>query len=428
MANYNMDPIHLRTHEINYELRIRGVATTNADMPQKRRFLRRELQKDIARPGVHVYEVPNFSFEAEKRELDESIKSVTALVDDFDGTNKEIFDRIRSRLVHITGRIKRIPDNIGEEICGYRGDNLIIAATLESDLEEIMERHGQGEASSRATPAPIVATTSKSFPVHKWNLTFNGTSNRCSVNSFLEQVEELSFARNVSEEELYRSAIELFEGPAKVWYRLIRKKVTSWNELVAALRRDFLPKDSDDDLWEVIRNRKQKKDERVIIFVAAMENLFDRLIIKATKAEKLKIVRKNLLQEYHIHLALKEIESMEQLAETCRILEEAGIIRENVHNSTAGRRNISSLEPDLAHLPTQNWYRSEESSQRVKAVSELRCFQCKQLGHVKRNCRMSQRRVETQNRRTPTCFGCGKEGVIKPNCPNCSKNSRAGDA
>lgn len=85
---------------------------------------------------------------------------------------------------------------------------------------------------------------------------FDGTEDKMSLNSFLERIEELSFGRNVSKEELFRSAVELFEGPAKVWFRLT-KKVNLWNELVAALKKDFLPKDADDDLWEYIRNRKQ---------------------------------------------------------------------------------------------------------------------------------------------------------------------------
>lgn len=425
MANYNMDPIHLRTHEINYELRIRGVATTTADMPQKRRFLRRELQKDIARPGVHVYEVPNFSFDAEKRELDESIKSVTALVDDFDGTNKDVCERIRSRLVHIGGRIKRIPEDVSDEVSGYRGDALITTSTLEDEMEEIMERHGAGDVNRPSTStAPNAAASGKSFPVHKWNLTFDGTTTKCSLNSFLEQIEELSFARNVSEDELFRAAIELFEGPAKVWYRSVRTGLNSWKELVTALRRDFLPKDSDDNLWEIIRSRTQKKDERVIIYIAAMENLFSRLIVKATKAEKLKVIRKNLLAEYHVHLALREIESVEQLADVCRALEDAGIIREKPHHSNISGRNISSLEPDLAYLPTMGRRDKGVSPRQVKAI----CYQCKRPGHVKRDCRANVQRSGEQNRRGPICFGCGRAGVIKPNCPNCSKNDRAGDA
>lgn len=433
---YEMDPIHLRSFEVNYELRIRNVTTTNADMPQKRRFLRRELQKDMARPGVHVYQTPNFTFELEHKEIGDSIESVTAMVNDFDGTNQDVYKRIRSRINHITGRLKRIPENISDDISGYRGDNLIIISTLEDDLEEVMDKHKQGEVNRlNLTAPPEAATTSKCFPVYKLGLKFDGDTTKQSVNSFLEELEELSFSRNVSEDELFRSAIEIFDGPAKIWYRRIRKKVESWDGLVAALRKDFLSTDSDDDLWETIRNRKQKADERVIIFISAMENLFDRLITKAMNSEKLKIIKKNLLDEYHVHLALRNIVSIDELADICRSLEQAGIIRLESRSFNPSRRNNSTVETDLAYLPTyctnkresKNYGSKYHSNQNeVKEVSELRCFKCKQLGHVKRNC--TQNKLDgSRNKKVPRCFGCGKEGVIRPNC-TCSKNARRRDA
>lgn len=114
-----MNPIHLRTHEINHELRVCGIATSSVDMPQKRRYLKRELQKDMARPGVHVYPLPNFNFKTEKKEIEESIKSITSLVDDFDDTNKNVYERIRSRLVHIIGRVKRVPQDVNDMLSDW---------------------------------------------------------------------------------------------------------------------------------------------------------------------------------------------------------------------------------------------------------------------------------------------------------------------
>lgn len=424
-----MEPMHLRAHEVNYELRVRGIATTGSDMPQKRKFLRRELRKDQARPGVHVYELPNFTFDTEKSEIEESLKSVTSMVDDFDGMNSDVHERIMSRLTHLIGRVKRIPDNTSEEISGYKGDQLILVSALEGEVEEIMERHAQAVINRPNTSTvPDAVESSKPFPVHKWNVKFDGTP-KCSLNAFLEQVEELSFARNVSESSLFRSAVELFEGPAKVWYRSIRTRVNTWTELVVALRRDFLPKDADDDLWATIRNRMQKKDEKVVIYIAAMENLFSRLITKATNSEKLKVIKKNLLEEYHVHLALREITTVDQLTDTCRTLESAGIIKVASYSENSSRRNTSSLEPDLNHLPTRNLQDRHTANKTSRVdVNELRCFKCKQIGHLKRDCRVNTQRSVTSNRRSPSCFGCGKQGVIKPNCPNCSKNGRAGGA
>lgn len=46
--SYDIDPNHLKVFEINYELRIRGINTGAADIPQKRKFLRREFKKDFS--------------------------------------------------------------------------------------------------------------------------------------------------------------------------------------------------------------------------------------------------------------------------------------------------------------------------------------------------------------------------------------------
>lgn len=59
-------------------------------------------------------------------------------------------------------------------------------------------------------------------------------------------------------------------------------------------------------------------DERVIIFGSHEEYWL--------KTEKLKTIRKNLLEEYHIHLTLKDITTIDQLLEISQVLEQAGIV------------------------------------------------------------------------------------------------------
>ncbi|KAJ8930816.1 hypothetical protein NQ314_016348 [Rhamnusium bicolor] len=262
-----IEPIENTENNINSANIIRGVATTNADIPQKRRFLRRELQKDLARPTVHVYETPNFSFETEKKEIDCTIESVTAMINDFDGINHEVYKRIRTRINHIMGRLQRIPETVNDDVSGYRGDNLIVVGCLEGDVEEIMDKHRQGEVN------------------------------------------------------------------------------------------------------------------------------------------------------------------------ICRSLEEAGIIRQESQHTHSARRNRSTPETDLAYLPAHlnnrkrfNNYSNNNPSNRneVREVSELRCFKCKKLGHIKRNC-TQYNPDNSSGRKVPTCYGCGREGVIRPNC-SCSKNYRRRDA
>jgi hypothetical protein len=71
----------------------------------------------------------------------------------------------------------------------------------------------------------------KSISVVKWNLKFTGESGSLSVAAFFERVEELKVARGINDRELHDSAVDLFEGQALVWYRSVRRRVNSWEEL-----------------------------------------------------------------------------------------------------------------------------------------------------------------------------------------------------
>ncbi|CAH0556567.1 unnamed protein product [Brassicogethes aeneus] len=78
------------------------------------------------------------------------------------------------------------------------------------------------------------------------------------------------------------------------------------------------------------------------------------------------------------------------------------------------KRNISTLEPDLAFL-------SRDVQVNRGAVEEFRCFKCNGVGHMKRDC-------QSRYPKELVCHGCGKPGVIRPNCPQCSKNAKAGSS
>lgn len=442
-VSYEFDPYHLRVHELNYELRIRDVITDRVDNALKRKYLRRELKKDVARPDVQ-YITPDFNFNVEKAELDESIKSVSDLVDDFDGINEEVYNRSRSRIFHILGRLSRIPDNVSDELSHYRGDNIIRITALHDDLEEVVEQHRRGDLAGRAshtmvpTENPVVT---KYIPVCKWGIVFDGNTSKLSLSSFLQRIEELRIARNCTCAELFQSASDLFEGIAREWFRSQSRqhRFDSWKTLTAALRQDFLPSDYDDQLWKEIQQRTQGQDERVVIYISIMENLFSCLGEPPSQEVKLKIIRKNLLPSYQPHLALQAIPDISVLTDICRSLEDADMLRKKFQPPP---RNISVLEPGLAYRPPQvssdqpsgsnacdgfqqhtprrsinsernNGYWNQSSrSKHIRQVAVVQCWRCNETGHLQRDCK----------RRILSCHGCGKLNVIRPNCPNCTKN------
>lgn len=483
-----MDPVHLRSYELNYELRIRDVTTDRVDITLKRKFLRRELRKDLARPNVHVYQTPNFDFDVEKRELEESIASISDLVNNFDGVNSELGLRIRSRINHVLDRIRRIPENISDDISNYRGDNIIVVSALEEDLSDITERHQRGEELGRATRVHGTTTAdgSKFVSVYKWAIKFSGRSDKGSLHSFLQHVEELRVSRRCTKEGLFESASDLFEDFALEWYRaqLRQNRFDSWDSLVSALKSDFLSSEYDDELWKNIEKRTQSVDEPVVIYISIMENLFDYLSEKPSEEKKLRILKARVLPQYQSHLALQNITSVKGLVTTCRLLEES----ERIKNSfqTSSNKNISILEPVLAYdTKVEHNTPGPSSCPYVCCVPDRQgagsCHSGVVKGHcsntfVNRNGNVSNHntgnvnrtsdncfdfnssdhravvnhRKKSQNNKVkqvteihcwkcnavghlqrdcgkvqgPQCYGCGRKNVIRPNCPSCSKNGK----
>jgi hypothetical protein len=227
-----------------------------------------------------------------------------------------------------------------------------------------------------------------------------------SVNSFLERVEEYRVARGVSTHELLVSAVDLLEGPALIWYRSVRSTVHSWEEFVRLIRLEYLPFDYEHELWSEIRHRVQGAEESVGAYFACMINLFNRLPVQPSEAERLNILRRNLLP-YFIHgIGLIDIETVSQLMATCKKLE---VTKSLATASRAANPKASLLEPDLA----------DDTSVRPKpvrkSVAAVSCWNCQHTGHVFAQC--------SEPRRRTFCFRCGKPDVTKNSCECRKKKS-----
>lgn len=134
-----------------------------------------------------------------------------------------------------------------------------------------------GEGTHRCLPHDKVIFRNKSMPVVKWNLKFSGDQGDLRTAAFLERLEELQIARSVDEKELHNSAVDLFKGQALVWYRSVKRRVTSWAELKTEFKQVFQTQDYDDRLKREIENRTQGDSESIDIYLAVMDNIYARL-------------------------------------------------------------------------------------------------------------------------------------------------------
>jgi hypothetical protein len=255
--------------------------------------------------------------------------------------------------------------------------------------------------------------------VHKWNLKFSGEDPRLSLSSFLIRVEELRIARHATEEDLYNSAIDLFEGRALTWYRSIRRQASDWKSLVGLLRKQFQPPDYNDKLFDEIRRRTQGADESIAMFVAVMDNLFDRATVRVPEATRLKLIVNNLAPFYQNQLGLAPIISREQLLDASRILEARRASVDSYVPPTRRKGNL--LEPDLAYVQISSCSSSnsvqDPCASRVSGVKAIAgpCWNCGKPNHSFRSCAEPRKRF---------CYRCGAPECTIKTCHKCSGNER----
>lgn len=448
---------HLRQNELDYELAIRDLSTDRV-VADKRKILKRALAKEVDKPDALVnlakYKV---NYDEESSAISDTLEAICTAIVDFEGHSTDsVFKTIKSRINHVAGRIRRmkIPVTNSDVASKFQKESKVTCFQLEADLLEKAEvASGDPNASFSLNsgpvinvPAPSVTYIPKSSSVSKWSVHFDG--NPKTVFSFIERVTELALSRKVSDQDLFNSAVELFVGDAFVWFRSVKNVVTDWDSLVARLKSDFLPPNTEDDLWNQIKARKQKKHESITIFIAQIENLFKRLSKSPAEPTKVKHIRQNLLPVFINQLALVEINTVSELIKLCKKLEEAMHIQNNVScvfeispspvetvsnsgnhsfvqktsavdsrkiypNKYTPRKRNGSVNKN-SFVPTVENNIVQNNAASLSVNKSISCWNCLQPNHTYSTCRV---------KRKIFCYKCGHRDVKVSNCPVCSKNA-----
>ncbi|KAJ8929025.1 hypothetical protein NQ314_018336 [Rhamnusium bicolor] len=422
-----MDPQYLKRDELEYELSVRGITEFGAETLRSMRRLLKDKQKNegFGKIACHNSFDPDIGKEIDI--CNKKVVDLERLLETFQGeAESEEAKYIFSVLQHLYGRLNRlhIDDDI-EDAETWRDCKNNLLRQLES-LETTMDRKcfsfrsfassSQGrnnvyleDNQDQSTVLPVSTSTvvihQNRTPVSQWGITFDAKKTGLSVSAFLEKIETYRVARNVSEEELKNSIIDLLKGDALIWYTSIRSQVDSWHTFVNWFKEEYLPHDHHEKLWELIRARNQNQNESIGTYFACMTNLFNRLGNLVSEQEKLYILKRNILP-YYIHQlgSQGEINSVDELRKLCKKWE---INREIASRPrTTLNANISALEPDLAGNPGPfNFINRNRTATPVNSVTsnDKTCWNCNELGHRFQNCRKKRERK--------FCFRCGKAGV-----------------
>lgn len=435
----------LERPELEYELAVRGFSQeiSVGEMRKKlRSFLKLEKSSEVKYPPYP------FSFKDDCTVLTAKLAELKKLIEEFsDVEGSGAFLKISSKLLHSFGRATRsVPttDEEGTQRTSFLVDFLGLQSELRSRSRRFrrsLERDTSGpldmsalslgshsggttsEESSEEDTPPVAAVNSslrghvevsspKSVPVSKWNFKkFTGDCSRMSLSAFLEEIEELRISRNVTKEQLLHSAADLFADRALIWYRSMRSKVTSWSQLVSELRVQFQPSNFNDKLFEEIKRRTQGPSENMGMYIAIMNNMFNRLTVQVSERTRLAVLLKNISPFYQAQLGLVTVDSVDQLLELGRKLEARKATIETF--TPPPRSRVGLMEPDLAYV-----YGGSESgghsSTAVSAKVDIICWNCQQPGHRSNECSAARKKH---------CFRCGTEDVTVRSCPKCNRST-----
>lgn len=288
----------------------------------------------------------------------------------------------------------------------------------------------------------------KSIPINQWNVKFSGEGG-VSLSEFLGEVELFAQSEQFTEAELFSSAIHLFSGYARKWFKSNYDDLISWTELVAALREEFQSENYDYLLLSEIDSRFQGKEEAFSAFLAEMRILFGKLSSPLSEKYKLYILKKNMISSHAMSIATLNITSVRELSIICKRLDDTKMLQDkqnqnqlqsssrfvepafrtpfakrvfrNTLNEVEGSEIPFQEDNEISELrrnyygrrPVSNPVHTQVNSQRQNDEVNPVCFNCDETGHLFRRCPLPLKVF---------CFICGFKGATVMTCPRCRQN------
>ncbi|XP_073961475.1 uncharacterized protein [Choristoneura fumiferana] len=450
---YTIKYLSLQKAELEYEVLLRGGSAGSVQ----------ELRSQIAKlttPAEDILEShlePAVDLVAVRESLQKSQTMLASLKSRFD---KNLFLRTENLLNHIYHRSNRII-NIEPGLAEQYKYN---CATFNNQYRDItaLRPHAISDSPPEIDTAPIAVpvTCDRSLNSDLAKLKYSG---KTCVLSFIQRVNEFVYARNIGKDRLLQFAFEIFTDDALHWFRCIKEKVKTWDEMVALLRQDFGQRDYDYRLLAEIRSRTQGELENITIYLSIMHGLFTRLSKPLDEQDKLEIILHNIRPCYASTLAAHPvINDLDTLKRICSNYESIQSRQSLFHEPP--RVSSETLAPEFAYTKQQrvnsyfnnrtnsqsnNYHRSkgfnsnfnnhpgtsrmynhsyhkftQERPSHVNAVHvapgnsnhgstalNKYCPRCRSNSHTLKECKQPH---------FPICFKCGKKGIRYPECVNCN--------
>lgn len=164
----------------------------------------------------------------------------------------------------------------------------------------------------------------KRIPVAEWKLRYDGKDDGRKIAEFLKEVKMRCRSEDVSDRELFRSAIHLFSARAKDWYidGVENGDFRNWSELKKELKREFLPPDIDFQLEIQATNRRQVRGEKFSDYFHEIQKIFQSMTKQLSEKRKFRIVWRNMRHDYKNALTGAEVKTLSKLRRYGRKVDE----------------------------------------------------------------------------------------------------------
>jgi len=251
-----------------------------------------------------------------------------------------------------------------------------------------------------------------------WKITFDGTNNNLSVDEFIYRIETLTRTNLQGNFQiLCDNAHVLFVDRASRWFwrvHQLRPNIT-WAELSASMKQYFKDHNTDTDLKNSIRNRKQRNNESFESYLEAILSIADRIRNPMSEEELVSTIMLNLHPDVRLELLHFDIKTISELRRVCKRRENFfSEINTKYPNYKAPSQRARIAEVDFDDTPQRDSSVSEAialPSVDAIAKKDVVCWNCDEANHTYKTC-VKPRRV--------FCYRCGLLAHFLPTCPRCN--------
>lgn len=413
-----MDVTQLNKPEIVYELRLRRAHINPTHLVDQ---LRTQLSLILEDTESHP---PSNSSPCELNVNIQDITKILTILPTYFATIPIRKAKITTYLNHLRNRLNLIEitsENSTEEvekITTFWNQLSALETRLAAlDYTPPVSTYHSAENVQNSSPShPILDTLAQRLA----NLSDNRSSNEIKrfnykgdgcPKDFLQHVEEFATSRNISNTALYNHIYDILSGPALDWFRSKKDTLQDWSTFKTAFTKDFEIVDYDYKLMKTIDARKQKSNERIIIYFSSMESLFSKLHEPIQEKDKINIIRRNLQPEYGQRLSPQDLHSITSLLESCKWIESCMQVSTSDSSSPSHTTsNRTTYSPSIPPFP----YNSPQSIP-IHSTTSPYSFTCPR-------CRTNDHHLSTCTNPQKVCFRCGRQDVTFPNCPVCRKS------